>query len=136
MSSSRPYRVLLALVALLVTFTNALSIYERTSSPFSYGKSLQARDGPYDPPLPSCISPCGPGCVGPYANLEPPSLLRKRDFDLVSAGPEWQPLNPQYLVERNLYPVTAGNVDKWIANKVIDTNKGTVQLIFADAAGT
>ena len=135
MSSLRPHCILLALVALLATFANTLSIYERPGGSFSYANSLQARDGPFDPPLPACISPCGPGCVGPYANLEPPSLLKKRDFDLVSAGPEWQSLNPQYLVERNLYPVTAGNVDKWIANKVTDKNKGTVQLIFPDADG-
>ena len=77
--------------------------------------------------------------MGPYANFQPvnPAKKRrdvlKRDFDLVSAGPEWHTLNAQYLVERNFYKVTAGNVDTWVANKV--KNKDTVQLIFEDAAG-
>jgi hypothetical protein len=139
------------LLTLLAALTNALSVYERSSSPISYRKGLQARqDEPVDPPLPECIPPCGPGCVGPYSGLEPvnparkrslsatgsPWDIAKRDFDLIVAGEEYQSLNPQSLTERNFYKVTAGNVDKWVANKVTDSNTGTVQLIFPDAAGT
>ena len=148
MAPSRPYRTLVVLLTLLLALTNALSVYERSNSPISYRRSLQARqDEPVDPPLPDCIPPCGPGCVGPYSALVPvnparkrnlpaigsPWDIAKRDFDIIYAGEEYQSLNPQSLTERNFYKVTAGNVDTWVANKV--TNKATVQLIFPDAAG-
>jgi hypothetical protein len=106
---------------------------------------LQARqdDEPVDPPLPACIPPCGPGCAGPYLSDTPAgelttkrhlstSDISKREFDLVFAGAEVHALNSQDLFERNFFRVTAGNIDTWMANKVKDSNSGTVQLVYEE----
>ena len=126
---------IVVLVAILASFSNGRSIYERSTNPFLYLRDIA------DPALPACVAPCGPGCPGPYLDNTPPNPARrrsiesiggvqKRDFDVVVAGSS---PNPQWLAKRNFYKVTEGNVDSWIKNKVDPKTTTTTQLCFAPA---
>ena len=132
-------RTILVSLALTIALSSAGPIYERSNDLYLYKRDLA------DPPIPECISPCGPGCLGPYLGDTPPNPARrrsistigsrapieKRDFDALVAGYEQQSPNPQFLAKRNFFKVTEGKVDSWIKNKVDPKTKTTQQLCFS-----